>query len=388
MLDRLVGTRLARSKTSVLLLGPRQVGKSTLCKGLRPVRTVDLADESEFLRYSKDPGILRQELRALAEPGLVVVDDVQRVPALLNVVQVLLDEPRNRLRFVLTGSSARKLRRGSANLLPGRVVLEHLDPLTPRELPPPFDLPRALQVGMLPGIHLGGEGAIDILGTYAEFYLREEVRAEALTKNIGAYARFLDVAAVVSGQWLNYTKIASDAEIPKETIRRFVEILEDTLLLFRVPPFRLRRKVSRRVSRRDRFLLFDVGVRNAMLGLHRRPIPPVQLGATFEQWFLLQAIYLNRALRKGWAISSYRTESGAEVDLVIERDDDVVGIEIKASRNVAASETRGLFSLAETIGAKTPFEKRVAYLGETERLLDNGVRVSPYLDLLDEVFSG
>lgn len=386
MRDRLVAPRLARTKASVLLLGPRQVGKSTLCAGLGAVRTVNLADEGEFLRYSRDPAILGGELRALPRGGLVVIDEVQRVPALLNVVQVILDEPRNRFRFVLTGSSARKLRRGGANLLPGRVVLEHLDPLTVRELPRPFDLRRALRVGMLPGIFLGGEEATDLLGTYGEVYLREEIRAEALTKNIGGYARFLDVAAVVSGHWLNYTKIASDAEMPKETIRRFVEVLEDTLLLFRVPSFQPRRRISRRVSQRERVLLFDVGVRNALLSLHRRPISQVEIGPLFEQWFLLQAIYLNRALRKGWRISSYRTESGAEVDLVIERDDDIVGIEIKAGHGVGKSDARGLQSLAETTGREARLVKRIAYLGETARVLEDGVRVTPYLDLLDEVF--
>jgi predicted AAA+ superfamily ATPase len=386
MLDRIVGARLAKTSTSVLLLGPRQVGKSTLCERLRPLRTINLADERELLRYSKDPSSLRDELRALPGAGLVVIDEVQRVPALLNVVQVILDEAGRRFRFLLTGSSARKLRRGSANLLPGRVVLEHLDPLTVAEIPRPFDLRRALQAGMLPGIFLAGDDAIDVLGTYAEVYLREEIRAEALTKNIGGYARFLDVSAVVSGQWLNYSKLATDAEIPKETIRRFVEILEDTLLLFRLPSFQPKRRISRRVSQRDRLLLFDVGVRNALLALHRRPVSPDQLGPVFEQWYLLQAIYLNRAYRKEWALSSYRTEAGAEVDLVIERDDDIVGIEVKASRRVTPSDTRGLFSLADTIGKYKPLLKRVAYLGETTQLLDNGVRVCPHLELLDDVY--
>jgi uncharacterized protein len=388
MLDRLVGARIGAIPTSILLLGPRQVGKSTLCAGLQPLRTINLADERELLRYAKDPSTLRAELRAIPRGGLVVIDEIQRVPALLNTVQVVLDEPGNRFRFLLTGSSARKLRRGGANLLPGRVVLEYLDPLTVAELPRPFDLERALQVGMLPGIFLGGREALDVLGTYAEVYLREEIRAEALTKNIGGYARFLDVSAIVSGQWLNYSKIAIDTEIPKETIRRFVEILEDTLLLFRVPSFRPRRRLSRRVSQRDRVVLFDVGVRNALLSLHRRPVSPDQIGGVFEQWYILQALYLNRALKKEWALSSYRTEAGAEVDLVIERDDDIIGIEVKASRRVSPADTRGLLSLADTIGRYKPFHRRVAYLGETAQVLDNGVRVCPYLDLLDEIYRG
>jgi predicted AAA+ superfamily ATPase len=274
------------------------------------------------------------------------------------------------------------LKRGGANLLPGRVILEHLDPLTCFEIEGPLDLSRALQLGMLPGIHLGGAEAPDVLGTYAEVYLREEIRQEALTKNIGGYARFLDAAAVLSGQWMNYSKIASDTEIPKETVRRFVTLLEDTLLAVRISSFQPKTKISRRVSQSERLLLFDVGVRNALLGLHRRPVSRDQIGSVFEQWFILQVVALNHALRKEWSLSSYRTEGGAAVDLVVERDDDVVGIEIKASRNVSRAETRGLLSLEDSVGRYKPVRKRVAYLAERRQAFDNGVEVLPYLDLL------
>ena len=385
MVDRRLARRITASKKSVLLLGPRQVGKSTLCRSLSPLRTIDLADEGEFLGYSKDPSRLRRELRALPRGGLVVVDEIQRVPALLNVVQVILDDPANRIRFILTGSSARKLRRRDVNLLPGRVVLEQLDPLCCRELADPLDLGRALQVGMLPGVYLGDAEAVDVLGTYAEVYLREEVRAEALTRAIGGFARFLDGAAMMSGHWLNYSKIASDIEIPKETVRRFVGLLEDTLLAFRIPSFQPKRRMTRRVSQRDRLLLFDVGVRNALLGIHRRPVSRDQLGPLFEQWLTLQIIYLNHALHAGWTISSYRTEGGAEVDLVIERDDDIVGVEIKASRNVGRVDARGLASLAEAIGRYKPLRRVIAYLGDARQRLDEEIEIYPYLELLHEL---
>ena len=311
------------------------------------------------------------------------IDEVQRAPALLNSIQVVVDEPGNKHRFILTGSSARKLKRGGANLLPGRVILERMDPLSCFEIEGDLDLARALQVGMLPGIYLGDDEALDVLGTYAEVYLREEIRQEALTKNIGGYARFLDAAAVLSGQWMNYSKISSDTEIPKETVRRFVTLLEDTLLAIRIPSFQPKRKISRRVSQRERLLLFDVGVRNALLGLHKRPVSREQIGSVFEQWFIQQVVALNHALRKEWSLSSYRTESGAEVDLVVERDDDIVGIEIKASRNVSLSDTRGLFSLEDSIGRYKPLRKRVAYWAETRQAMENGVEVLPYIELLE-----
>jgi uncharacterized protein len=385
MRDRLLDARIAASGRNILLLGPRQVGKSTLCRSLAPKRTIDLADEQVYLFHAKDPGLLRRELAAAEPSGLIVIDEIQRLPSLLNTVQSLADDPANTFRFVLTGSSARKLKRGGGNLLPGRVILEQMDPLTYAEVRDIFVLDRALQMGMLPGIYLGGADADAALDTYVEVYLREEIRAEALVRNLGDYARFLDVAALLSGQWLNYTKISSDTEIPKETIRRYVALLEDTLLMFRLPAFAPRGRLSRRLSQRDKFLLFDVGVRNAVLGIHRRPMGPDQRGGVFEQWLILQVIYLNRALRKGWRISSYRTEGGAEVDLVLEREDDILGIEIKSGRTISRADTRGLFSLVDTVGRYKPVRLWLLYGGERRQLLDNGVHVIPYLEALEEL---
>jgi predicted AAA+ superfamily ATPase len=385
MQDRLLSSRISNSRKNILLLGPRQVGKSTLCRTLAPLRIIDLADEEVFLAHAKDAGRLKRELAAAKPRGLIVIDEVQRLPSLLNTIQSLVDDPSNSFRFLLTGSSARKLKRGGANLLPGRIILEYMDPFTYAEVKDAFELSRALQVGMLPGIYLGGEESLATLDTYVEVYLREEIRVEALVRNLGDYARFLDIAAVLSGQWLNYSKISSDTEIPKETIRRYVALLEDTLLMFRLPAFTPRRKISRRLSQRDKFLLFDIGVRNALLGIHRRPMAPDQRGSAFEQWLILQTIYLNRALRKDWRLSSYRTEGGAEVDLVIEREDDVLGIEIKSSRNVSRADTRGLFSLAETIGRYKPLKKWVIYTGDRRQLLENRVHVLPYLEALEEL---
>ena len=164
----------------------------------------------------------------------------------------------------------------------------------------------------------------------------------------------IDAVAVLRGQWLNYSKISSDTEIPKETVRRYLSLLEDTLLLFKIPPFQPRRKLGRRVSHHEKIILFDVGVRNAILGLHRRPVSADQLGHLFEQWMILQVLYLNRAFKFDWRISSYRTEAGAEVDLVIEREDDIVGLEIKSSKSVNRTDFIGLKSLAETIGTYKP----------------------------------
>jgi len=385
MLDRLVLQRITASKQSCLLLGPRQVGKSTIARSLKPDLFINLADEEAFLRHSKDAGLLKRELQAIDGAKLIVIDEIQRVPSLLNTVQLFIDDPDIKHRFILTGSSARKLRRGSVNLLPGRVIQEYLDPLSVLELGEQFNLERALQLGMLPGIYLEPDAAVPLLGTYAETYLREEIQVEALTRDIGSYARFLDVMAVVSGSWLNYSKISSDTEIPKETIRRYVSILEDTLIAVKIPPFRPREKITRRVNQRDKIFLFDIGVRNALLGLHTVVPSPHQIGSVFEHWLILQIVYLNRALRKNWLLTSYRSAGGAEVDIVIETASQILGIEIKYGTNVSPSQTRGLLSLEELIGEYKPYKKWIAYRGESSQRFDNNVIAHPYIALLSEL---
>lgn len=383
MLDRHLAHRLRVTSKHVLILGARQVGKSTLCRSLKPQRIVNLADETSFLGYSRDPGRLRREIASLKRRSLVLIDEIQRVPTLLNTVQAILDEGCSH-RFLLTGSSARKLKRGGANLLPGRILLEYLDPLSYWELGRSFDLNRALQVGTLPGVYLDLREGPEVLATYATVYLREEIQAEALSRNLGAYARFLDVAAEASGQWVNYSKVASDSEIPKETVRRFYSVLEETLIAFRLPPYRPKR-TRRRVSQRDRFIFFDLGVRNAVLDLHRNPAGPAEKGLLFEQWIILQCFYLIRSRHKSWKLSSYRTDAGAEVDLVIDQGNKLLAVECKFGGRARESDLRGLRSFEDV--AEKPVEKLVVYRGATRQRFSQGETALPYQDFLDSIGS-
>jgi predicted AAA+ superfamily ATPase len=362
----------------VLLLGARQVGKSTLIRSLGPTIIVNLADEASFLAYGKDPGRLGRELRFAKKRAVVLIDEIQRLPGLLNSVQAVLDEGSPH-RFLLTGSSARKLRRGGANLLPGRIVLEHLDPLTIWELGDAFDLDRALRLGGLPGVYLDDDAAEDVLETYAMVYLREEIQAEALIRSVGTYARFLDLAATSSGEWINYSKIASDAEIPKETVRRFFQILEDTLLCFRIPPFSPGSS-GRRVSQRDRIVLFDTGVRNALLGVHRSSPSATDKGRLYEQWFVLQCLAFIRAHRLPWRAFGYRTDAGAEVDLVIDTGPRILAIECKLGRTVASSHLTGLRSFSEVAGK--PLSSYVAFQGDRAQSMGHGIEAVPYGEFL------
>lgn len=381
MIKRTILNRLKKTKKSILLLGARQVGKSTLVKSLTPDRIINLADEAIFLSYSKDSSLLRRELSALPKSSLIVIDEVQRVPSLLNTLQAILDEG-SQHRFILTGSSARKLKRGGANLLPGRILLEYLDPLSFWELDTHFDLEKVLRIGTLPGIYLDPKEGEDVLETYATVYLKEEIQAEAIAKNIGAYARFLDVAAQASGDWINYSKISSDSEIPKETIRRFYSILEDTLVAFRIPSFKPTIS-KRRVSQRDKFVFFDIGVRNAILGIHKSKISPTEIGKLFEQWLLLQILYYVHSEKKNWKVSCYRSDTGIEVDIVIDVGEQLLAIECKYGRNAMESELRSLRAFEEISGK--PTQKFLVYQGSQKQKFSKGELAIPYQEFLAHV---
>ena len=382
MLDRTLFARLKNSTKSVLLLGPRQVGKSTLIQSLAPLKLINLMDENLYVSYLKEPARLKRELAGLERPSLVAIDEIQRVPALLNMIQLLLDEG-SKHRFLLTGSSARKLKRGHANLLPGRILMEHLDPLSFWELGEKFDLEKAILLGTLPGVYLEEtQTASEILESYEQIYLREEIQAEALTRNLGSYGRFLDLAAEASGQWINYSKISSDSEIPKETLRRFYSLLEDTLVAFRVEAFRPKTS-KRRVSQRERFVFFDLGVRNALLGIHKGPLSPIEKGSLFEQWIFLQMMTFNHANKKGWRISSFRTDTGAEVDWILDTGKRLIAIECKWGKNVSAHDWAGLKTFDQY--ATRPVKKYVVYTGSSAQQFTKTEIAVPYQEFLADI---
>ena len=379
MIFRTVQDRLRTGKTSVLLLGPRKVGKATVAHALDPGRVINLADQPTHLAYAKDPARLRRELGTLTHPSLVLIHQVQRIPSLLDAIQSEIDQV-GRHRFILTASSARKLQRGGDSPSSGKITREHLDPLSVWELGEAFDLERALQVGTLPGAYLDHESGLDFLDSYATAYLRDEVQGEALIRDVGSYARFLDIAAVESGNFINYSKLSRDTGIAKETIRRFFQILEETLLVFRIPPVPSRQH-SRRINQRDRIVFLDLGVRNALLGTHRHPPAPSQKAKLFEQWFILQCLYLIRANHLPWRVYSFRTEQGAEVDLIIDVGKFYLAIDCRLGRDVSASQLGGLRSFAEL--ADKPVKRFVVFQGDKPQRLPSGVEVVvPYLHFL------
>ncbi|MBI2961759.1 MAG: ATP-binding protein, partial [Betaproteobacteria bacterium] len=271
----------------MLLLGPRQTGKTTLVEKLKPDLLLNFLRPEVRQRYERAPHLLGAEIEALAprtggRRPAIVLDEVQRVPELMNVVQDLVD--RRLAQFVLTGSSARKLRRGGGvNLLPGRLLPLRLDPLSLAERVP-TTLEEALLYGSLPGIALAADDAAreEDLRAYTTLYLEEEVRAEALVRNLGTFSRFLQLAALEAGNISHFRGIAQELGVPHTTVAGYYEILEDCLIAERIEALSESR-TRKKLTKSSRFLFFDLGVRRAAAEEGRR-LPPRVLGALFEQF--------------------------------------------------------------------------------------------------------
>lgn len=368
---------------SSLLLGPRQTGKSTLVRNSLPVRaaTFDLLEHDTFLRLARDPSQFRREVVALAEAGtkVVFVDEVQRVPGLLDEVHGLIEK--RVARFVLTGSSARKLRRGGANLLAGRARMLRLHPLVLREIGEGFDLERSLRFGTLPAVvSADDEDATELLRAYAETYLREEIQAEALVRNLGGFARFLDIAAAQSGEILNYSAVGRDAGLPVRTVQEYFQILEDTLVGYRLEPWR--KSARARLVGHPRFYLFDTGVRNALVRRLGAEVDPQVRGRLFEHLIVLECQRALDYARSEARLYFWRTNHGAEVDLLVERHDRLrLAIEIKSTRTISGADLSGLRSFAE----ESPGVPRIVVCDAPREHALGDVRVVPWRSFLARI---
>jgi predicted AAA+ superfamily ATPase len=342
LVERSLERALARGR-STLLLGARQTGKTTLALRLGADVQLNFIRPEVRQRYERRPELLGAEIESgPASPArkrpLVLLDEVQRVPELVNVVQDLID--RRMAQFILTGSSARKLRRGrDTNWLPGRLTPLRLDPLTIAERAPP-SLEECLLFGSLPGI-VGVEGEDDRerdLSAYSSLYLEEEVRAEALVRKLGQFSRFLQLAALESGGISHYRGLAQELGVPHTTVSGYYEILEDCLIAERVEPLTLSR-TRKKLTRSPRFLFFDLGVRRAIAEEGRR-LPPRVLGTLFEQFVALECIRMGRQVQPEVRVRHWRDPDGPEVDWVLEREDRFLPVEAKWSESPTAADAR------------------------------------------------
>jgi predicted AAA+ superfamily ATPase len=382
MLERVLTPHLRDARRSLLLLGPRQVGKSTLLASLEPDLTLNLAHPATFRDYVTRPERLEQELAAAPDVRTVFLDEVQRVPALLDLIQVLVDREPQRRRFLLSGSSARKLRRGEANLLPGRIHVHHLHPLLAAELGDAFDLDAVFARGSLPGIVTEPDPQLRAadLRAYTDLYLREEIQAEALVRDVGGYARLLDLVAAASGTILNLQRLSKEAAVAYETARRYVQILEDTLLVFRVPAWRDSERG--RLLSHPRLYLFDLGVRNALL---RRPLDrPLddERGLLLEHLVAYELYRRTGTLWPELELFYFRNRQGVEIDFLLRAGSDVWAIEVKSSRNPTPAMAAPLRGIGQHVPDVT--RRILVHLGPRAMRLGE-VEALPMADFLAEL---
>jgi predicted AAA+ superfamily ATPase len=308
---------------------------------------VDLLRADSALRFARDPAQFGREAEQQIDAGArtIFVDEVQRVPELLDEVHRLIEN--RKVRFLLTGSSVRKLKRGGANLLAGRASTRRLHPLTIAEQGDRFDLERTLRFGSLPAVVTGDDDdARELLRAYGDTYLREEIQAESIVRNLGGFARFLDVAAAQCGDILNFSAVARDAGLAVRTVQDYFQILEDTLLGFRLEAWRASPRA--RMTTHPRFYLFDTGVTNALNRRLGSELDTAQRGRLFEQLVVLETMRLLDYDEPDARLYFWRTNVGAEVDLLIERAGKLqLAVEIKCTRKVAGADLSGLRSFRE-----------------------------------------
>ncbi|MBI5410242.1 MAG: ATP-binding protein [Nitrospirae bacterium] len=372
-IDRILSLPGLLEKKSYFLFGPRQTGKSSLIRHtLKGAKVYDLLDTSIFLALSQNPGRLSQELSA--GDRIVVIDEIQRLPILLNEVHRLIEE--RGLRFLLTGSSARKLRGGGVNLLGGRARTKNLHPLTCRELGRHFDLFRAIERGLLPSIYFSDDPRAD-LRAYAGSYLQQEIIAEGAARNVPAFSRFLKVAALCNGTIVNFTNIANDAQVPRTTVYEYFEILKDTLILHELPAWR--RSLRRKPLASSKYYFFDIGIVSELQGRRFRPGTP-EFGEAFETYIMHELrSYIDYISAE--PLSYWRSTSGFEVDFIL---GDHTAIEVKAKENVSVQELKSLRALKE----EKILKRYLCVSLESRTRTVDGIIILPYRKFLDGLWSG
>jgi predicted AAA+ superfamily ATPase len=363
------------------LFGPRGTGKSTWLEENYPEALyVDLLQNKTYLELLRNPEILSQMIEGI-NPEWVVIDEIQRLPILLNEVHALIFKYKNKIKFALTGSSARKLKKHEANMLAGRAVTRHFYNLTSYELGKDFNIDQVLKYGTLP-ISVNNESIedkIDFLESYIETYLREEIQQEALVRNLLSFNRFLSVSAIMNAQQLNLSNLARETGISRSTVQGYFSILEDTLIGDLLPAFQLRAKVKEVAA--SKFYFFDPGVVRALSGQLRTPVGREEKGFLFETFIYGELKAANHYLSLGREFYYWRTPSGNEVDFICKKGNDIIGIEVKSTTFWKDSYNQGLSTLLE--------EKKISngigvYLGD-KKLKMNNITIYPLADFLDDL---
>jgi predicted AAA+ superfamily ATPase len=374
---------LSLPKTAFFLFGPRGTGKSTWIRTMLPdALVINLLQGNEMLRFETTPSALRASVLAQPRSRWIVLDEVQRVPRLLDEVHFLMEEEGYK-RFALTGSSARKLRRGGTNLLAGRAVVRHLFPFTSAEIG--FTRPTAqlLRFGSLPMSVTGGndEAREDYLRAYVTTYLTEEIKAEALVRNLGSFSRFVTVAALAAGQRTNVSGLARDAGVSREAARGYFDVLVDTLIGDWLPAYRPRLKVKEVAL--PKFYWFDAGVLNAAAGGFDQPLPADWQGVLLEHLVLHELRSRIHYAGVRGSLGYWATPSGTEVDFVWWHGTRRVAIEVKHATRYRPEYRKGLAALTADFKA----DSYLVYRGDRELVVD-GTRVLPIETFLRRLHAG
>ncbi|RJQ39030.1 MAG: ATP-binding protein [Nitrospiraceae bacterium] len=369
-------SRIFKAETqSFFLLGPRGTGKSTLIKDIfSNALYIDLLLPDIFRNYVSRPERLRELIHANQDKKVVVIDEIQKAPQLLEVVHSLMEEKRG-LQFVLTGSSARKLKKTGANLLAGRALMKYMHPFIASELKDKFNLDNTLRNGLLPVI-LDSAKPTASLHAYIDLYLREEVQMEGLTRNIGNFSRFLEAASFSHGSSLNISNISRECQVERKVVEGYVHILEDLLLAFRLPVFAKRAK--RVVTQHPKFYFFDTGVYNALRPSGPLDRPQEKDGAALEG---LVAQHLRAWIdykHPDCRLSFWRTSSGAEVDFIVYGKEIFRAIEVKNTASIRPEDMKAL----KTFGEDYPEAKRILLYRGKEKLKRDGILITPCTEFL------
>ena len=364
-------------ESSFFLFGLRGVGKSTWIRSQLPdARRFDLLDETLYQQLLADPAPFAAELRTLAAGSWVVLDETQRLPGLLNEVHRFIEE--RRLRFALLGSSARKLRAAGVNLLAGRALWREMFPLTPEELGGELDLEQTLRIGALPLV-LASPEPQETLRTYVQLYLREEIKGEALVRNLPGFARFLPVAALCHSQTINISGLARDAGVARTTVEGYIQILEDTLLARRLPAYTARLRVRER--KHPKLYWVDPGVARAAKAAHG-PLVPEERGALLEGYIhtLLLTYMAERDLAEEISYWSPAGSRQTEVDFLLSRNTEHCALEIKAATRVQSQHLTGLRAIADLPGLT---RRVLVHQGERPGRTEDGIELWPIATLLE-----
>jgi len=362
------------NKKSCFLLGPRQTGKSSLIRNeLAGYKVFNLLDSEVFLNISSNLSNLRKALTK--EDKIVIIDEIQKLPELLDEIHLLIEE--KKINFLLTGSSARKLRKAGVNLLGGRAKRRYLHPFIYHEVIDQFDLNKVLKFGLIPSI-FNSDDPHDDLSSYVGEYIQQEIVAESLIKKIPAFSRFLEVSALCSGQIINYANIANDAQVPATTVQEYFQILRDTLIGSDLPVWK--GSVKRKPISTSKFYFFDVGVVNFITKRKISNERTAEYGVAFEHFIYHELRAYADYNNLSDALFYWRSSSGYEVDFIL---NDLVAIEVKSKTNIGKKDLKGIKALME--------EKKLKYYIVVAQIpfpiVDGGIEILPWNIFLDKLWA-